>query len=222
MYLTRTKDNLPIYGVKPKILKEFTTTKADLKKGVSRVPLELSRLQDEDTAMQVDRTASEIERDEMEAEMAQRMQAFQDAQRRASQLTMDGNVMNRTQRGNTLYAAKGNAIETTLDDFDIKQVLGQGSFGKVYLVEHKATKKIYAMKSIRKDVVIEHEQLDNLRLEKHILLCVEHPFLVSMEFVFQKESRIYFLMNFVKGGELFKHLTDVRRFDEDRAKFYAA
>lgn len=78
------------------------------------------------------------------------------------------------------------------------------------------------MKSIRKDVVIEHEQLDNLRLEKHILLCVEHPFLVAMEFVFQKESRIYFLMNFVKGGELFKHLTDVRRFDEDRAKFYGA
>ena len=120
----------------------------------------------------------------MEAEMAQRMQAFQDAQRRASQLTADGNVMNRTQRGNTLYAAKGQSAETTLDDFDIRQVLGQGSFGKVYLVEHKATKKIYAMKSIRKDVVIEHEQLDNLRLEKHILLCVEHPFLVQMEFVF--------------------------------------
>jgi serine/threonine protein kinase len=78
------------------------------------------------------------------------------------------------------------------------------------------------MKSIRKDVVIEHEQLDNLRLEKHILLCVEHPFLVNMEFVFQKESRIYFLMEFVLGGELFKHLTDVRRFDEERGKFYGA
>lgn len=83
-----------------------------------------------------------------------------------------------------MYAAKGQNAETSLDDFDIKQVLGQGSFGKVYLVENKASKKIYAMKSIRKDVVIEHEQLDNLRLEKHILLCVEHPFLVSMEFVF--------------------------------------
>jgi serum/glucocorticoid-regulated kinase 2 len=101
-------------------------------------------------------------------------------------------------------------------------VLGQGSFGKVYLVAHKQTKKIYAMKSIRKDVVIEHEQLDNLRLEKLILLSVDHPFLVGMEYVFQKESRIYFLMNFVKGGELFKHLTDVRRFDEERAKFYGA
>jgi hypothetical protein len=40
------------------------------------------------------------------------------------------------------------------------------------------------MKSIRKDVVIDAEQLENLRLEKHIMLCVEHPFIISMEYVF--------------------------------------
>lgn len=71
-----------------------------------------------------------------------------------------------------------------LEDFEIKKVIGQGSFGKVFLVESKITKKLYAMKSIRKDVVIDAEQLENLRLEKHIMLCVEHPFIISMEFVF--------------------------------------
>jgi serine/threonine protein kinase len=66
----------------------------------------------------------------------------------------------------------------------VKKVVGQGSFGKVYMVVHKGTGQIYAMKSIRKDVVIDSEQLENLRLEKHIMLCVEHPFIISMEYVF--------------------------------------
>lgn len=90
------------------------------------------------------------------------------------------------------------------------------------MVEQKKTKKIFAMKSIRKDVVLNHEQLENLRLEKHILMQVDYPFLISMEYVFQKTFRIYFLMDFVRGGELFKHLSDVRRFTDDRAKFYGA
>jgi hypothetical protein len=52
------------------------------------------------------------------------------------------------------------------------------------MVVHNPTGNIYAMKSIRKDVVIDSEQLENLRLEKHIMLCVEHPFIISMEYVF--------------------------------------
>lgn len=73
------------------------------------------------------------------------------------------------------------------------------------------------MKSIRKDVVIDAEQLENLRLEKHIMLCVgDHPFLISMQYVFQQDYRIYFLMDFIKyithlysyyiyrGGELYR------------------
>ena len=54
------------------------------------------------------------------------------------------------------------------------------------------------MKTIRKDVVIDAEQLENLRLEKHIMLSVDHPFLISMEYVFQSELRIYFLMDFIR------------------------
>ena len=77
------------------------------------------------------------------------------------------------------------------------------------------------MKSIRKDVVIDNDQYENTKLEKQILSTVDHPFIVSMEYVFQNEYRVYFLMNFVKGGELFKHLCDSKRFTEDRAKFYA-
>lgn len=78
------------------------------------------------------------------------------------------------------------------------------------------------MKSIRKDIVIEHDSIENLHLEKLILLQVNHPFIISMEFVFIKSLRIYFIMDFIRGGELFKHLSESKRFTEDRTRFYAA
>ena len=101
-------------------------------------------------------------------------------------------------------------------------MIGKGTFGKVFLVEHQSTHKLYAMKCIRKDIILENEQMENIQLEKDILRQIAHPFLVNMEYVFQNEFRIYFLMKFVKGGELFRHLVEVRMFPENQAKFFAA
>jgi serine/threonine protein kinase len=94
-----------------------------------------------------------------------------------------GQILLGREKSSTLYSKNRNT-EVSLDDFVVKKVIGQGSFGKVYMVVQKTTGQIYAMKSIRKDVVIDSEQLENLRLEKHIMLCVEHPFIISMEYVF--------------------------------------
>lgn len=71
-----------------------------------------------------------------------------------------------------------------MEDFEIKKMIGKGSFGKVFLVQHIQDGRLYAMKCIRKDVILEHEQLENIRLEKDILNTINHPFLVNMEFVF--------------------------------------
>jgi serine/threonine protein kinase len=68
------------------------------------------------------------------------------------------------------------------------------------------------MKCIRKDLILENDQMENINLEKDILYKIDHPFLVNMEYVFQNDFRIYFLMVFVKGGELFRHLVAVKRF----------
>lgn len=92
----------------------------------------------------------------------------------------------------------------------------------MFLVQNKINQQLYAMKCIRKDVILENEQMENIQLEKDILYSISHPFLVNMEYVFQNEFRIYFLMKFVKGGELFRHLVTVKRFPEDQAKFFAA
>lgn len=109
-----------------------------------------------------------------------------------------------------------------LEDFNTKRVIGKGSFGKVFLVEKRDNGNLYAMKSLKKDVLIKENQLESTKLEKEILMKKEHPFLVSMEFIFQTDSKVYFVMNFVRGGELFKHLSDAKRFSEERARFYAA
>jgi len=63
-------------------------------------------------------------------------------------------------------------------------MVGKGTFGKVYLVQNMHTKLIYAMKCIRKDIIVENEQFENIKLEKDILFQVDHPFIVNMEFVF--------------------------------------
>lgn len=66
----------------------------------------------------------------------------------------------------------------------IMRMVGKGTFGKVYLVQHMSTKTVYAMKCIRKDMIIDNEQFENIKLEKDILYTIEHPFIVNMEFVF--------------------------------------
>ena len=96
----------------------------------------------------------------------------------------------------------------------ILKMVGKGDFGKVYLVQNVNTKKNYAMKCIRKDAIIDQDIIDNLKLEKDILYSVEHPFIVSMDYVFQNEFRVYFLMDFIKGGELYRHLRQQKRFTE--------
>ena len=70
------------------------------------------------------------------------------------------------------------------------------------------------MKSIRKDVVIDNDSLENIKLEKLILLQVTNPFIVSMQYVFQRSYRIYFIMEYVQGGELFSQLKQEKRLSE--------
>lgn len=101
-----------------------------------------------------------------------------------------------------------------LEDFIVKKVLGRGSFGKVCLVQYSGNKQLYAMKSLKKDVLIDQDQIENTLLEKNILQTLKHPFLVDLQFCFQNDERIYLVMPFLRGGELFQHLRKVRIFDE--------
>jgi len=109
-------------------------------------------------------------------------------------------------RGSISVKRRATAEAVKLDDFDIISELGRGTFGRVYLAEltQSGKKKLYAIKAIRKDVLLEYEQVQSTLLEKDIMFEADHPFLVSMDYLFQSESRLYFVMPFVRGGELYK------------------
>jgi serine/threonine protein kinase len=101
-------------------------------------------------------------------------------------------------------------------------VLGRGSFGKVMLVEYKRDRRFYAMKILRKDMVEKRNQKLHTKNERSILEAVRHPFVVRLHFAFQTTTKLYLIMDFMIGGELFFHLRRAFKFSEDRAKFYCA
>lgn len=112
--------------------------------------------------------------------------------------------------------------EICIEDFDQLKILGQGAFGKVVLAQKKDNKKIYAIKILKKREILATDQLEHTLAEKLILSHVNHPFLVGLEYSFQTVERVYFVMEFMKGGELFQHLRKVKKFTEEQAKFFAA
>ena len=79
---------------------------------------------------------------------------------------------------------KVNKEDASLEDFKLMNIVGKGTFGKVFQCQHLPSGTIYAMKCIRKDVVLENDSLESLKLEKEILYNIEHPFIVSMDYVF--------------------------------------
>jgi len=112
--------------------------------------------------------------------------------------------------------------DVKLSDFQIVKVLGRGSYGKVCLVEYKPRKEVYAMKGLKKDVLIDQDQIKNVILEKKILESLQHEFLVGLVCCFQTKERIFLVLPFLRGGELFIHLRKNKIFDENRARFYGA
>ncbi|KAJ3260209.1 Serine/threonine kinase [Chytriomyces hyalinus] len=113
---------------------------------------------------------------------------------------------------------------TTIEDFEMLSVLGRGGYGKVMLVEEKSTKKLYAMKAIKKDQIIGSNDANALKLEKRIFQLAsqsQHPYLVNMHSCFQSDTRVYFVMEYISGGDLMCHIMVKRNFSQARVQFYA-
>ncbi|KAH6573235.1 hypothetical protein BASA50_007634 [Batrachochytrium salamandrivorans] len=109
-----------------------------------------------------------------------------------------------------------------IEDFDIRNTLGTGSFGRVHLVKYKATGKHYAMKVLKKTEIIKLRQVEHTLNEKHILELLNFPFLVQMFGTFQDSNNLYLVLEYVQGGELFSYLRKSGRFANHVARFYAA
>lgn len=116
----------------------------------------------------------------------------------------------------------GKRKKITLEDFDYLKVLGKGTFGKVILCREKATAQLYAIKILKKSVIIAKDEVTHTLTENRVLQRTKHPFLTQLKYSFQTSDRLCFIMEYVNGGELFFHLSKVRIFTEDRTRFYGA
>ena len=108
----------------------------------------------------------------------------------------------------------------TLEDFDIKQTVGTGSFGRVKLIFNQKENKYFALKILKKLEIIKLKQVDHILSEISILNIIEHPFLVKMVGMTQNERCLYIVLEYVQGGELFTYLRTVQSLKNVAAVFF--
>ncbi|KAK4257129.1 hypothetical protein QN277_006759 [Acacia crassicarpa] len=123
------------------------------------------------------------------------------------------------------------AVKIGPGDFQILRLVGQGAFGKVFLVRKRSDRLdgdggggdgIFAMKVMRKETIIKKNHVDYMKAERDILTKVVHPFIVQLRYSFQTKSKLYLILDFINGGHLFFHLYRQGIFSEDQARLYAA
>ncbi|KAL2083948.1 hypothetical protein ACEWY4_019466 [Coilia grayii] len=124
---------------------------------------------------------------------------------------------------NALCLRDASLQKVTAADFDYLKVIGTGSFGKVMLARHKESEKYYAVKVLQKHTILQRKEQHHIMCERSVLLrALHHPFLIRLHYCFQTNDKLYFVLDYASGGELFYHLQREQVFLEPRARFYAA
>ena len=119
---------------------------------------------------------------------------------------------------------KGKQTKVKLEDFSLIRLIGVGSYGRVYAGTKKSSKKLYAIKILDKKMINTKIQKNNIKTEKAILSNLNHPFIMKLNYVFQTKKSLYFITQFMHGGELNYHIYKEKNnyFPEEKTKFYAA
>ena len=164
------------------------------------------------------------------AELSKRLErinqerAKREAEREANQKLEEARGIYEHARRRKTVAVKGKTTDQpSLKDFDLLKVLGCGAFGKVMLVVHKETKKPYAMKALKKKNILEDDEMEITMTERNVLAMGEQcRFITSLYCSFQNTDRLFFVMEYLNGGDLFFHIIQDRKFSEERARFYCS
>ncbi|KAL1841630.1 hypothetical protein VTJ49DRAFT_6807 [Mycothermus thermophilus] len=132
-----------------------------------------------------------------------------------------------TSDANNLSSADGSLqprSKMTADDFEPIRCLGKGAFGTVILVKQRSTGRLFAQKQFKKaSLVVNQGLIDQTKTERQILESVnQHPFVVKLYYAFQDREKLYLILEYGQGGELFHHLREEHMLSEEKAAFYMA
>ena len=114
-------------------------------------------------------------------------------------------------------------MKVKIKDYEKLKTVGLGSYGRVRLCKHKKTGEIFVMKILKKNDIIKQKQVDHVYSEFNILSMLKHPFIVQLlGFNFEDPKYIYFILEYIQGGELFTLLRTKGSFPVPQTKFYIA
>jgi len=142
------------------------------------------------------------------------------AEQRRSVILQD--VDDEEEDGDDESSSRRRSHRVSLKQFDVLRMIGKGSFGKVLLVRKKHSSQLFAVKILSKPAIVKKQQVEHTRTERRVLASVSHPFVVCLHYAFQTKDKLYFVLDYCPGGDLFFHLSRCGCFPEAMAKFYAA
>ena len=108
--------------------------------------------------------------------------------------------------------------DATTNEVWYMEFIGKGSFGKVFLVRHKQHHTLHALKVLKKDFIIRKNQVEHTKTERSVLGYARHPYIVGLTMAFQTRDKLFFVLDYCAGGELFCHLQRLGKFAEPRAR----
>uniref|UniRef100_A0A8C5QZT7 Ribosomal protein S6 kinase n=1 Tax=Leptobrachium leishanense TaxID=445787 RepID=A0A8C5QZT7_9ANUR len=119
----------------------------------------------------------------------------------------------------------GHAEKVGIENFELLKVLGTGAYGKVFLVRKISghdSRKLYAMKVLKKATIVQKAKTaEHTRTERQVLEHIrQSPFLVTLHYAFQTDTKLHLILDYINGGELFTHLSQREKFMENEVRIY--
>ena len=110
----------------------------------------------------------------------------------------------------------------SIHDYESLAIIGRGAFGEVHICRENKTGKIYAVKKIKKEVILMKNQVIHSRNEQLVMSKIKSPWIVELKASFQEDDYLFLIMEFLPGGDLMTLLIERDTFTEEEAKFYIA
>ncbi|CEG41937.1 agc protein kinase [Plasmopara halstedii] len=173
---------------------------------------------DEMPSVRKEKSAKLLSKEEVLDDRDSPFDALTVAEQRRSVILQD--VEDETENNENISERRKDKV--SLKQFDVLRMIGKGSFGRVLLVRKKNSSQLFAVKILSKPAIVQKQQVEHTRTERRVLASITHPFVVCLHYAFQTTDKLYFVLDYCPGGDLFFHLSRCGCFPEAMAKFYAA